>query len=73
MAVLLIAGFVVWAFFGYLALDGAVDESNGKITTSARAALDDPPGGMLGTPTNTLILGVDARKGATRSSAPTPS
>lgn len=67
VAVLLIAGFVVWAFFGYLAIDGAVDEANSKITRSARAALDEPPGGMLGTATNTLILGVDARKGATRS------
>ena len=67
VAVLLIAGFVVWAFFGYLAIDGAVDEANGKITKSAHAALDEPPGGMLGTPTNTLILGVDSRKGATRS------
>lgn len=66
-AVLLIAGFVVWAFFGYLALDGAVEEANGKITRSAYAALDEPSGGMLGSPTNTLILGVDARKGATRS------
>ena len=38
---------------------------------SARAALDKPPGGLLGTPTNTLILGVDARKGKTRSRADT--
>lgn len=62
----LLVAFVVWSVFGYIALNGAVGEANGKITASARAALDDPPGGMLGTPTNTLILGVDARKGATR-------
>ena len=38
--VLLIAGVVVWAFLGYLAIDGAVNEANGKITASARAALE---------------------------------
>ena len=67
IVVVLLAGFVVWAVFGYMALNGAVNEANGKITKSALAALDEPSGGMLGTPTNTLILGVDARKGATRS------
>ena len=71
VAILLLLGVVAWAGFGYLALDGAVDEANGKITESAREALDPPPGGMLGTPTNTLILGVDARKGKTRSRADT--
>jgi LCP family protein required for cell wall assembly len=71
IAIILLLGVVAWAGFGYLALDGAVDEANGKITESAREALDPPPGGMLGTPTNTLILGVDARKGKTRSRADT--
>ncbi len=70
LLVLLVA-FTVWGVLGYLALDSAVDESNGKITASARAALDPLPGGMLGTPTNTLILGVDARRGQTRSRADT--
>ena len=65
--VVLLLGFVAWAVFGYIALNGAVKEANGKITKSAYSALDKPSGGMLGTPTNTLILGVDARKGATRS------
>lgn len=69
--VVLLLGIVVWATFGYIALNGAVDEANGKITKSAYAALDKPPGGMLGTPENTLILGVDARKGKTRSRADT--
>ena len=54
-----------------MALNSAVGESNDKITASARAALDEPSGGMLGTPQNTLILGVDARKGKTRSRADT--
>lgn len=68
---LVLMAFVAWAGFGYSALNGAVGEANGKITAGARAALDEPPGGMLGTPTNTLILGVDKRKGKTRSRADT--
>jgi LCP family protein required for cell wall assembly len=71
IAVLLFLAVVAWAGFGWLALDGAVDEANGKITESARAALDPPAGGMLGNPVNTLILGVDKRKGQTRSRADT--
>ncbi len=69
LLVLLVA-VLAWAGFGYKALNGAVGEANGKITESARAALDEP-GGMLGSPTNTLILGVDKRKGKTRSRADT--
>ena len=69
LLVLLVA-ILAWAGFGYMALDGAVGEANGKITESARAALDEPSG-MLGSPTNTLILGVDTRKGKTRSRADT--
>ncbi|WP_217914934.1 LCP family protein [Miltoncostaea marina] len=68
---LLLLAVLVWGGLGYMALDGAVDEANGKITPSARAALDDAPGGMLGTPQNTLILGVDTRRGQTRSRADT--
>jgi LCP family protein required for cell wall assembly len=67
----LLVGLLAWAGFGYMALNDAVGEANGKITDSARAALDDPSGGMLGSPTNTLILGVDKRKGKTRSRADT--
>ena len=70
LLVLLVA-FLAWAGFGYRALNNAVGEANGKITESARKALDKPSGGMLGTPTNTLILGVDKRKGKTRSRADT--
>ncbi len=66
IALVLFVGVLAWGVLGYMALDSAVSESNGKITDSARAALDDPPGGMLGTPVNTLILGVDARRGASR-------
>ena len=67
----LLVAVVAWAGFGYWALNSAVGESNGKITESARTALDEPSGGLLGTPTNTLILGVDKRKGKTRSRADT--
>jgi LCP family protein required for cell wall assembly len=71
IALVLLVGILAWAGFGYMALNSAVGEANGKITDSARAALDPAPGGMLGTPTNTLILGVDTRKGKTRSRADT--
>jgi LCP family protein required for cell wall assembly len=71
IAILLFLAVVAWAGFGYLALDGAVDDANAKIAPSAHAALDPAPGGMLGTPTNTLVLGVDKRKGQTRSRADT--
>lgn len=71
VAIVLFVGILVWAGLGYMALNNAVGESNDKVTASARAALDTPSGGMLGTPQNTLILGVDARKGKTRSRADT--
>ncbi|MGD9695116.1 MAG: LCP family protein [Thermoleophilia bacterium] len=71
IALVLFVGLLAWSGFGYLALKGAVDEANGKITGSARAALDPADGGMLGTPTNTLILGVDARPGEGRGRADT--
>ena len=48
-----------------------MSDANAKVTKSARAALSDPQGGLLGTPTNTLILGSDARPGETRSRADT--
>jgi polyisoprenyl-teichoic acid--peptidoglycan teichoic acid transferase len=69
--VLMLVLVTAWGVFGWFALNSAVGDANGKITKSAYAALDDPSGGMLGTPENTLILGVDARKGRTRSRADT--
>lgn len=63
--------FVFWAGLGFLALNGAVAEANGKVGPGVRGALNKPPGGMLGTPTNTLIIGSDARRGETRSRADT--
>lgn len=71
IGLVLLIGLVAWAGFGLLALNGAVSEANGKVSPAARAALDDPPGGMLGTPTNTLVVGADALRGQTRSRADT--
>jgi polyisoprenyl-teichoic acid--peptidoglycan teichoic acid transferase len=71
MALLLVAVVAVWAVAGFLVLNGAVSEANSRIAPAAHRALDPAPGGMLGTPTNTLILGVDARRGQTRSRADT--
>ena len=71
IAILFFVLLVAWGVMGYIALNGAVKEANAKITPAARAALDPAPGGMLGTPTNTLILGVDARPGEARSRADT--
>lgn len=63
--------FAAWSVAGFLAVNRAVSASNERITPGARAALDEPTGGMLGTPTNTLIIGADARPGETRSRADT--
>ena len=71
VAILFLLVFVGWAVMGFIALNGAVKEANAKITPGAESALDPAPGGMLGTPTNTLVLGVDARPGESRSRADT--
>ncbi|MEQ8834870.1 MAG: LCP family protein [Miltoncostaeaceae bacterium] len=71
VATLLLVLFAVWAGLGFLALRGAVSEANSRVAPAAMRALDPPPGGMLGTPTNTLVLGVDSRRGQTRSRADT--
>jgi polyisoprenyl-teichoic acid--peptidoglycan teichoic acid transferase len=71
VALLLLVAIIAWAGFGWLALNGAVGEANGKINPSALKALDTPTGGLLGTPTNTLILGPDVRTGETRGRADT--
>ncbi len=71
IGVVLAALFVVWAAAGMLVLNRAVGEANDRITPGAHASLDAPAGGMLGTPTNTLIIGADARRGETRSRADT--
>lgn len=71
IAILLLVAVFAWAGFGYLALNGAVGDANAGVGPGVESALDPAPGGMLGTPTNTLILGVDKRRGQTRSRADT--
>lgn len=51
---------VGWALLGYLALHSAASDANSRISATARRALTDPKGGLLGTPENILILGSDA-------------
>lgn len=70
-AVLLLVLVAAWAGLGFMALRGAVSEANAGVPPAAMRALDPAPGGMLGTPTNTLVLGVDTRRGQTRSRADT--
>lgn len=60
IAIVLLIAVIAWGIAGWFALQGAVGQANAKITPTARKALDKPTGGLLGTPTNTLILGVDA-------------
>ena len=62
---------VLWAVAGFFTLRNAVADSQGLIHPATPAVLDDPPGGMLGTPINTLVIGKDARIGETRSRADT--
>ena len=51
----------VWGFLGYSTFNKAVAKSNHRIGKVARAALVDPHGGVLGTPTTLLVLGSDRR------------
>jgi LCP family protein required for cell wall assembly len=71
VALLLLIGLIAWAGVGYWTLSSAVGESNARVTAAARRALDPAPGGLLGTPQNTLIIGSDGRIGETRSRADT--
>jgi LCP family protein required for cell wall assembly len=53
--------FGVWAVLGYSTFNKAVAKSNRHVTNATRAALVDPQGGVLGTPTTLLVLGSDRR------------
>ena len=58
----------VWGFLGYSTFNKAVAKSNHRVGKVARAALVDPQGGMLSTPTTLLVLGSDKRgRGPSRS------
>lgn len=62
---------VGWAAFGYLALRGAASDANSRVSSTARRALADPKGGLLGTPQTILVLGSDADRGRTGARADT--
>ncbi len=67
---LLVAVFI-WSVAGYVALRGAAAEANRHVSSTARRALSDPGGGLLGTPENTLVIGSDSRRGRTGGRADT--
>jgi polyisoprenyl-teichoic acid--peptidoglycan teichoic acid transferase len=50
---------LVWALLGYLAVRRGVGEANDRLPQAARAALDEPNGSILTTPTVTLVIGAD--------------
>jgi LCP family protein required for cell wall assembly len=68
VGVVLMLGVVAWGTFGFLAMRGAVSEANDRITATGKQALS-PAGPLLSAPQNTLIVGIDARPGETRSRA----
>ena len=51
----------IWAVMGYRVFDRAVRVANHRVTKQTRAALTDPEGGVLSTPTTLLVLGSDKR------------
>jgi LCP family protein required for cell wall assembly len=53
---LLIVG---WGLFGYFTFRGGVQDANQRLSDDVREALAPPPGSVLSTPSNTLLLGVD--------------
>lgn len=65
----IIAG--LWAIAGFLALRGAAADANRHISSTARRALSDPGGGLLGTAENTLVIGSDSRHAGTGGRADT--
>jgi LCP family protein required for cell wall assembly len=65
---LLIVGVITWGVLGFLSVRGAVSDANARITPTAEKALS-PAGPLLSTPQNTLVVGIDARPGETRSRA----
>ena len=67
-ASVLVLGMVAWGVFGFLSVRGAVSQANARVTPAAKAALS-PAGPLLSAPQNTLVIGIDARPGETRSRA----
>jgi len=63
IALLLVAAVLAWGVLGYLALRCAAGEAIARFSDAARAALADPGGGLLGTPANILVVGIDSGEG----------
>lgn len=61
----------IWGIAGFVALHGAAAEANRHVSSTARRALSDPGGGLLGTAENTLVIGSDSRHGGTGGRADT--
>ncbi len=62
---------VVWTLIGFMVLRSAVADANSRISQGAKNALDDPGGGLLGTPQTILVLGSDADRDRTGARADT--
>ncbi len=62
---------VVWGLVGFLMLRSAVSDANSRVAKGAVAALDNPDGGLLGTPQTILVIGSDADRGRTGARADT--
>jgi LCP family protein required for cell wall assembly len=62
---------VIWGLAGFIALRGAAAEANRHVPSTARRALSDPGGGLLGTAENTLVIGSDSRHAGTGGRADT--
>lgn len=62
---------VVWGVAGFIAVHNAASAANKRISNTARRALADPGGGLLGTPENILVIGSDSRTGGTGGRADT--
>lgn len=70
VSAVLALGIVTWGVLGFLSVRGAVSQANARITPTAESALS-PAGPLLSSPQNTLVVGIDARPGETRSRADT--
>jgi|GEM_PF-463979 len=70
VALVLLVAVALWGVLGFLALRGAVAESNDRVQRGVPGVLARSSG-MLGSPTNILVIGSDARPGETRARADT--
>jgi LCP family protein required for cell wall assembly len=55
----LVVLFVIWAVAGYLSVSSGVSDANNRLAPGTTAALTNPNGLILDSPTNILLLGTD--------------